>query len=76
MDINQLLQDYDLISIFIKAIAVIFDVLFLFYAIIITKQTQVMNSTLTVGRSGLITFISFLHIILAIVLIVLAFTIL
>jgi hypothetical protein len=46
--------------------------MYLLYAIVLLKQTQVMNGTLTVGRSGLILFISFLHVVAAIVLIAFA----
>ncbi len=54
---------------FAKAFAVLFSFLYLVYAVVMTRQTQVMNKTFQTRYSGLLLFISSLQILLAFVLI-------
>ncbi len=61
------------IAFFVKAFAILFSILFLLYAIVITRQTQEMNQTITTKNAGILYVISALHIVLAIVLIVSSF---
>ena len=75
MDINQQIKNLEakgLLFLFFKAFAVILSFLYLIYAVVILRQTQVMNRTLTIGRSPLILFISFLQIVFGVVLVILA----
>lgn len=59
----------DFFYLFLKAFAVLFSVLYLVYAIVITRQTQTMNKTFATKLSGLIFFISFFQIFAALALI-------
>ncbi len=54
---------------FAKAFAVLFSFLYLVYAVVMTRQTQVMNKTFSTRYSGLILLISSLQIVLAFILI-------
>jgi hypothetical protein len=79
MDLNALLPFFNttnLVAFFFKSFAIIFSFLYLVYAIVVLKQTQVMNTTLTVGRNGLISFISFLQVLIGLLLVVLAILVL
>ncbi len=58
-----------LFVLFAKAFAVLFSFLYLVYAVVMTRQTQVMNKTFQTRYSGFILFISSLQILLAFVLI-------
>lgn len=62
-----------IVSFFFKGFAIVLSALYLVYAVVFFKQTQVMNKALTVGRSSLITLISFLQIMAAVILLILAF---
>jgi len=72
MDFNQFFSNQTLLGFFLKSFALVFAVIYLLYAVIIYKQTQVMNKTLTTSGNKLIVFISFLQIILSLFTIVLA----
>ena len=67
-------ESNELLYLFLKAFAVLFSVSYLVYAVIITRQTQIMNKTLTTKSSGILLFISFLQIIFAIILIFVSIT--
>lgn len=72
MNITQFLNNQNLLSLFFKCFAYVFSVIYLLFAIVIYKQTQVMNKTLTTGLGNLIVYISSLQIMLALVIILLA----
>jgi len=56
----------------IKTISVTFSFLFFIYSLIIFRQTKIMIKTLTISRGEIITFISFLQAIAAILLILMS----
>ncbi|CAN5219109.1 hypothetical protein BH09PAT2_BH09PAT2_03300 [soil metagenome] len=58
---------------FFKAFAILFSFLFLLYAIVLTRQTQEMNQIFTTSKSQFLFFVSVLHIVLALILIVASF---
>lgn len=75
MNIDQLIhqfQNADILYLFFKAFAILFSFLYVVYSLVLLKQTQVMNSTLTVERSSVITSISFVQLIIGLVLVLLA----
>lgn len=75
MDINQLLaiiNSKNLIEIIFKAMAIFISFFYLLYAIVLFKQTQVMNKTLQTKGEKLILTISFFHIIFGIFLLFLS----
>jgi hypothetical protein len=75
MNIDQLVhqfQNADILYLFFKAFAILFSFLYVIYSVVLLKQTQVMNSTLTVERSSVITSLSFVQLIIGLVLVLLA----
>lgn len=58
-----------------KLFAVVLSILYLIYAIILVRQTGLMIRAIEETGGGVVRFISFLHVILAVVLIVLSFAI-
>jgi hypothetical protein len=54
---------------FAKAFAVLFSVLYLVYALVMVRQTQIMNKTFQTAFSGVIFFISLLQVVFALILI-------
>ena len=63
----------NLFNFFFKSFAIVLSIIYLIYTIVIFRQTQVMLKTVTVNNGGIILLISFIQILLAILLIVLAF---
>lgn len=61
------------VGLFFKAFAVLFSFLFLLYAIVITRQTQEMNQTVTTKTAPVLIFLSALHIALGLLLIAVSF---
>lgn len=59
-------------NLFFKAFALFFAFFYLFYTVIIFRQTSVMNKTVQGEGSTFITLISFIQIIFALILIALA----
>lgn len=57
------------ISLFVKAFAILFSVLFLLYAIVITRQTQEMNQTFTTKKASVLVTVAVVHILFAVLLI-------
>jgi len=55
----------DFIGFFLKAFAVLFAFLYLIYAIVISKQTQIMNSTFKTKMSSVLSAVAFLQILFA-----------
>ncbi|PIZ62771.1 hypothetical protein COY16_03580 [Candidatus Roizmanbacteria bacterium CG_4_10_14_0_2_um_filter_39_13] len=62
----------DFIGLFIKAFAVLFAFLYLLYAVVTSRQTQIMNDTFSTKMSSILSTISFLQIIFAGILILVA----
>ena len=73
MDFSQFLNNQSLLNLFFKAFAYVFSVIYLLFAIVIYKQTQVMNRTLKTGAGNIIVFISFLQITVALIVLLFAF---
>lgn len=67
------ISNTSLFVLFAKAFAVLFSFLYLVYAVVMTRQTQVMNKTFHTRYSGLLLFISFFQILLAFILIFVSF---
>lgn len=77
MDINflsDLLSGSNFAAVFFKPIAIFIGIFYFLYAVIIAKQTQVMNKTLKTESGALIFFISIFQIILAVALFMLSFS--
>ncbi|KKQ36800.1 MAG: hypothetical protein US54_C0054G0002 [Candidatus Roizmanbacteria bacterium GW2011_GWA2_37_7] len=62
----------DFIGLFVKAFAVLFAFLYLLYAVVTSRQTQIMNNTFSTKMSSVLAVISFLQIIFAGILILVA----
>jgi len=56
----------------IKTVSMVFSFLFFIYTLIVYRQTIIMIKTLTVSREKIISFISFLQVIIALVLILMS----
>lgn len=72
MGLNQmidLLTGSDIFNLFFKVFSLVFSLLYLIYAIVIYKQTQVMTRTLITERNSLILFVALVQIALGILLI-------
>ena len=69
----QFFQPSNLFSLFFKAFAITLSFIYLIYAIVIYRQTQIMLRTLIVKNNQIILAISFIQIIIAMLLIFLAF---
>lgn len=63
------LSNNTIFVLFAKAFAVLFSFLYLIYAVVMTRQTQVMNKTFHTRYSGLLLLVSALQIVLAFILI-------
>jgi len=69
------LNNQSLLSFFIKAFALVFSIIFLLFTVVVYKQTQTMNKTLSTSVGGVIVSISFLQMLIALIIVLLAFTI-
>ncbi|OGK30086.1 hypothetical protein A3F29_04890 [Candidatus Roizmanbacteria bacterium RIFCSPHIGHO2_12_FULL_33_9] len=56
----------------IKTVSLVFSFLFFIYTLIVYRQTIIMIKTLTVSREKIISFISFLQVIIALLLILMS----
>ena len=63
----------NIIYFFIKAFAISFSVIYFFYALIITREVQILNHTLIIKHNYLILFLALIEIVLGALLICLAF---
>lgn len=61
-------NNQNIISLFFKAFAICFSLIYLFFAIVILKQTQVMSQTVQSKTSSLIFFISLIQLFIGIAL--------
>lgn len=66
------LSGQTIIAIAFKAFAIVFSLLYLLYAIIIAKQSEVMNKTLEVKNNHIFSLISSVQIFAGLILIILA----
>jgi len=73
MDFSQLLNNQSLLNFFFRSFAYVFSFIYLLFVIVIYKQTQVMNRTLTTKWGSYIIFLSLLQIVAALIIILLAF---
>ena len=74
MDLSQFFNNQSLLNLFFKAFVYVFAVVYFLFAIVIYRQTQVMNKSLTTGRTSLINLISLIQIFVALVIIILVFS--
>lgn len=71
---SQLITTGNLFSLFFKAFAVVLSIIYLVYAIVVLRQTQIMLRTLIVKTgAGIILAISLIQIVVALLLLLLAF---
>lgn len=70
--LTNLFATASLIDFFFKAFAIVFAVMYLFYGIIITRQSQLLNRALIGSNAAIFTLISFIQILIGAVLIYLA----
>lgn len=68
-NVFNLLNIQDIVGFFFKTFSVLFSFLYLIYAIVILKQTQVMTKTIESGSSSLILLVSLLQIGIGLVLV-------
>ncbi|OGK24483.1 hypothetical protein A2954_07620 [Candidatus Roizmanbacteria bacterium RIFCSPLOWO2_01_FULL_37_12] len=71
MDFNQFINSFlgqNIFTLFFKVFSVVFSLLYLIYALVIYKQTQVMIRTLESQENSLILLISLIQIIIGIAL--------
>jgi len=73
MDLTQIFNNQNLLNLFFKLFAYVFSIIYLLFTIVIYKQTQVMNRALITSKGKLVLFLSFLHIIIALIIVLLAF---
>jgi hypothetical protein len=74
-DINQLLtviNSREIVTFLFKAFALVLSVIYLLYAIVVSKQTEIMNRTLESKSNYILFFVASLQITLAFILIILA----
>lgn len=75
MDLENLFvsfTDENIIRFFFKAFSIVFSLMYLLYAIVIYKQTQVMTKTIETRSNGIILSISLIQLLLGIVLLIFA----
>lgn len=63
---------FDIISWFFKAFAILFSIIYLLYAVIVHRQTNVMNKTVTRKSGPILSLISFMQIIFGLILLALS----
>lgn len=68
-DLIKSITDQNLINFFFKTFAIVFSFLYLLYAIVILKQTQVMTKTVEDDGNNLIMLVSLIQIGIGVVLI-------
>lgn len=73
MDLYQILNNQSLINLFFRLFAYVFSIIYLLFTIVIYNQTRVMNKSLITNKGKIILFISFVHILFALVIVLLAF---
>ncbi|MFW5703606.1 MAG: DUF5657 family protein [Patescibacteria group bacterium] len=65
-------SDVTLIQFFFKIFAVTFGALMVVYALVLVRQTSILNNTLRTGNGGFINMISWIQLILGVLLLVLS----
>ena len=78
MDLNTFFQSLTaagFINFFFKAFAIVFSLMFFFYAVVFYKQAQEITNTIQGKNTGIIPSISFLQIILAVIILLFSFII-
>lgn len=72
MDLNQILNELNLgnfLSLAIKIFGIVGSFIYLFFAIVVIKQVQVMKKTIEIKDGGLLSLAAFIQLILTIILI-------
>ncbi len=75
MDIVELAKTFtggDIVYFFIKAFSLVFSIMYFFYALVMLKQTQVMNKALSTERKNVFSLFSLIQLLLAVFVILLA----
>ncbi|NMB84145.1 hypothetical protein GYA28_02545 [Candidatus Roizmanbacteria bacterium] len=72
MNWNQLILNGDIVYLFFKAFSLIFSFMYFIYALVIYRQTQIMNKALDTERKNIFSSISFLQLTVALIIILLA----
>lgn len=75
MDFTNFFTTQNIIQLFFKLFSVVFSVMYLLYAVIIERQTTIMNKTLQSREAGLIFFVSTLQIVAGVLLVLLSLVI-
>jgi hypothetical protein len=65
-------MNINILNIFLKMFSISFSVLYFFYAVIITRQTQVLDKTVEFKEGKFIIFASFIQVIFGLILIYLS----
>ncbi len=72
MDFSQVFSNENIFRFFFKAFAIFFAFLYLLYAIIVQRQTQVMHATVRSPAGSIILSLSLIQIILGVALVIMA----
>jgi hypothetical protein len=75
VEITNFLNSGNLINIFIKVFSITLSFLYFIYALVIYNQTKIMTKTLMLDYKNIVLAISYFHIILGILLILMSFII-
>lgn len=70
--ILSMFNGHTIISLMLKAFALVFSVMYLLYAIVISRQTDTMNKTLESSNNKILFFVASLQIALGFILIILS----
>lgn len=75
MDFTNFFTTQNIIQLFFKLFSIVFSVMYLLYAVIIERQTTIMNKTLQSKEAGLIFVVSTLQIVAGVLLVLLSLVI-
>lgn len=75
MDIIELAKTFtggDIVYFFVKAFSLVFSIMYFFYALVMSRQIQVMNKALSTERKNIFSLVSTIQLLLAVFIIFLA----
>ncbi len=72
MNFTDFFATQNIIQLFFKLFSIVFSLMYLLFAVIIERQTTIMNKTLQSKETGLIFFISTLQIVAGVLLVLLS----
>jgi len=75
IDINNFFSGQNIVNFIIKSFSVVLSFLYFIYALIINKQTKIMTKVLALDYKNIVQTISYLHIILGLLLILMSLVI-